>query len=292
MNRTRITTERLCAEIGDVGAQLCSLRGRAADGTEREVLWDAGEPWAWHAPLLFPVIGRLPCDTLTHDGAGLAMPKHGFARDQRFRTLRAGVDGVVLELTDTPSTRRHFPFPFRVTADFGIEEDRLRIRHTVENPGPRPLSCSLGLHPGFCRPLPGAASRAGHRIVFAEPETAPVRRVDADLLTPESMPTPVRGRELLIGDELFTDGALVFDVLRSRALTYTAPGTPELRLAWEGFEQLAVWAPLGAELLCIEPWYGLPAPADAPSPTAEGLGPLRLEPGEHRTFTMDITVPG
>ncbi|MFK0106706.1 aldose 1-epimerase family protein [Streptomyces sp. NPDC091217] len=292
MSRVRIAGDRLVAEIDEVGAELSSLRRRTDDGDWRELLWQASRPWPWHAPLLFPVIGRLGGDRLVHEGTDHPMPKHGFARDELFHVGRLDTAAALLSLSDSESTRHHFPFSFRLTAAFTVEGGRLRIEYRVENPGPERLSASLGFHPGFRRPLPGAASKADHRVVFERSEPAPIRRVGNDLLLPGSSPTPVRGRELPLREELFADGAVVFDALRSTALTYGAPGAPELRLSWRGFEQLALWSPPGAELLCIEPWCGLPSPAGYDGPYEREPGRFRLAPGASRVFTLELAVRG
>lgn len=49
-----------------------------------EFIWQAGPPWPHHAPLLFPVGGRLNNDELLHRGRTYRMTQHGFARDGRF----------------------------------------------------------------------------------------------------------------------------------------------------------------------------------------------------------------
>ena len=55
----------LTVEIDDLGAQLCSVQN--AQGTE--YIWQADPAiWGRHAPLLFPVIGRLRDGQYIHRG--------------------------------------------------------------------------------------------------------------------------------------------------------------------------------------------------------------------------------
>ncbi|TWC06289.1 aldose 1-epimerase [Bradyrhizobium macuxiense] len=70
----------IAATILAQGAELSSLRN--AEGTE--LLWQAGPQWPRHAPILFPIVGRLKNDTLRHNGETYPMTQHGFARDHRF----------------------------------------------------------------------------------------------------------------------------------------------------------------------------------------------------------------
>ena len=49
---------------------------------------------------------------------------------------------------------------------------------TVANPGREVLPASVGAHPGFIWPLVEGLDKDAHMLEFAEPETAPVRRLD------------------------------------------------------------------------------------------------------------------
>src|SRR6201985_979285 len=71
------------ATIKAHGAELCSLK----DAQGIELIWQAGAAWPRHAPLLFPIVGRLKNDQLRHLGKNYPMTQHGFARDQRFDWL-------------------------------------------------------------------------------------------------------------------------------------------------------------------------------------------------------------
>jgi len=75
-----LQSEAISATIKGAGAELCSLRN--AEGLE--LLWQAGPEWPRHAPLLFPIVGRLKNDQLRHRGKTYPMTQHGFARDRRF----------------------------------------------------------------------------------------------------------------------------------------------------------------------------------------------------------------
>lgn len=65
----------LTATIKAHGAELCSLRSDAGI----EFVWQAGPAWLRHAPLLFPIVGRLANDELRHRGKTYRITQHGFA---------------------------------------------------------------------------------------------------------------------------------------------------------------------------------------------------------------------
>jgi galactose mutarotase-like enzyme len=64
VDRHTLRCDRIAATITADGAELCSLQN--AEG--RELLWQAGSQWPRHAPLLFPIVGRLKNDELRHRG--------------------------------------------------------------------------------------------------------------------------------------------------------------------------------------------------------------------------------
>ncbi len=153
------------------------------------------------------------------------------------------------------------------------------------------MPASFGYHPAFAWPLPYGRPRAEHRLRFAEPEPAPIRRIDhSGLLTDVLHSTPVDGDTLILRDALFEDDAIVFDALRSRSLVYGAPGAPALAIGWEALPQLGVWTNPGAPFVCIEPWQGHADPVGYAGDFRAKPGVIEVAPGETRRFGMRVEV--
>jgi galactose mutarotase-like enzyme len=282
-----LVSDSLRISVNDLGAELSSVRDRQG----RELLWQGGEAWARRAPILFPIVGRLPGNQLISGGKAFRMTQHGFARDQLFAVEQSSESSCVFTLTDNPETLAQFPFPFRLQIRYTVIGDTVEVQTTVTNPGESALSASLGEHPGFQWPLPGADSRDGHTIAFAVDEPAPIRRIDANgLLAPEPFPTPVVGNTLTLDDSLFTDDAIIFDRLESRSVRYTAPGAPTITLTFPDFPLLGIWTNPPGRYVCIEPWFGMTAPADFDGDIREKPGQFVLKPGESRVFDYSIAV--
>ncbi|WP_419730596.1 aldose 1-epimerase family protein [Lichenicola sp.] len=250
-------SERLQVSVARAGAEPVSLQ--TAGG--RELLWQAGPEWPRHAPVLFPIIGRLANDTLLHDGRRTRMTQHGFARDRRFEWIERDASGCRLALMDDAESRAIYPFAFRLEVAYRVEGDRLSVEYRIVNPGDTVLPASLGAHPAFRWPLSEDTAREAYRLVFADPEPAPIRRVVGGLLREAPEPSPIDGRELKLADALFVDDAVILDRPVSHAVTYEAGADgPALRIAWHGMTQLGIWSKPGAGFLCIEPWHGLASP--------------------------------
>ncbi|MBP2315627.1 aldose 1-epimerase family protein [Azospirillum soli] len=286
MDRHEITNGRLSAAIKADGAELCSLR----DTQGRELLWQAGPAWPRHAPVLFPIVGRLKDDRLRHAGRDYRLTQHGFARDRRFAWEEQGPAACRLSLTDDDWTRERYPFAFRFEMAYALEGDSLTVRHRLSNPGTEALPASIGGHPAFRWPLIGGLPKTAHELVFETDEPAPIRRVTGGLLTPDHHPTPIRGRRLPLDEGLFADDAVILDQPASRSVRYTAPGAPAIEVSWDGFEQLGVWSKAGGDFLCIEPWHGHASPTDFDGPFTDKPGLLHLVPGETRELTYRITL--
>ena len=291
MDDHAIAAPGISARIKIQGAELISLQ----DDAGGEILWQAGPEWPRHAPVLFPIVGRLTGDTLRHDDQNYTLGQHGFARDSRFEWTERSEQRAALRLTDSTETRRSFPFPFVLDLIYAASNATLSVTTRVSNPGNGPLPCGVGAHPGFRWPLVDGVAKTDHVIVFDTQETGQARSVDGGLLGPD-MTLPFDGRELALSEDLFAQDALVMPDVASRSVRYEARGTNgkaarALIVAWEGYKDLGIWSkPGGAPFVCVEPWYGMASSVGWDSAFIDKPGILVLAPGESRDLTWSVTV--
>lgn len=285
----RFGSQGLTTAVSAEGAELRSLR----DASGGEWLWQAGPAWPRHAPVLFPLVGRLPGDVLRHAGREHRMSQHGFARDRRFEWLRRDSDGCSLRLADDAATRAAYPFPFTLELDWVVEAGRLRCTATVSNPGEAPLPFSLGAHPAFAWPLPGETSAEGHSLFFPGLESGVLeaRRLSGGLLDAAER-IPLTGGTLPLHPRLFDADAIVLPGFPGRRIRYAAPGAA-LEMGWEGYGDLGLWSkPGGAAFLCLEPWCGTAAPLGWDGAFSGKPGIVLLAPGGSRAFSWWVAVEG
>lgn len=288
MSEIVITGAGLSAAIASRGAELQWLRD--ADG--RDLLWD-GDPafWSGRAPILFPIVGRAANDVIRVDGIAYSLPQHGFARRRDFTLAAHEAGAATFRLTADAATRAVYPFDFTLEIAFAIEGAALTVAAMLANPGDAPLPASFGYHPALRWPLPYDRPRAAHRMVFTEDEAAPIRCIDADaLIRPDVRPSPLDGRTLMLDDALFADGALIWDRLASRGVTFGAPGGPAIELRYDGLTELGLWTRPGAGFVCIEPWAGHADPAGFTGELSDKPGIVVVPPGGRRFFTMQIAL--
>lgn len=210
-------------------------------------------------PVLFPVCGNLPENTLVLPQGRFPMPQHGFARDLPWdlEALEGG-DGIRLTLGDGPTTQSAFPFRFQLSLDYRLEPDALAIQAVVEHrkaaeePGPMPFA--LGLHPYL---QVESLAQAG---VDGLPERCWDHLTASEVATAEQLARLEQGVDLRVA---WPDGA------GSAPRVCTGPGDAvELQME-PPFAHAVLWSDPPRSMLCLEPWS---------APRGE-LG-LQLQPGE------------
>lgn len=276
----------LRVEIAPQGAEPTSLQLLDRDV---EFLWQ-GDPviWGRHAPLLFPIVGRLNSDRYLWQGREYRLGQHGFARDLTFRIIGRGGTWATFELIESQETLECFPFRFRLAVTHRVANGRLRTSMTVDNPGDEPLPFSIGTHPGFRCPLQAGEALDAYTVRFEEAETADRLLVEDGLIGARSEPFLRNAREVRLSDRLFDRGALVFAGLRSDQVRLAGPGGNGVELTFKGFPYFGIWSKPGAPFVCLEPWCGIADRAGHDGNLAAKEGLIWLPPGGR--FAREISI--
>jgi len=283
-----ISSDQLIAEIDPLGAQLSSLKNRAA----LDLLWN-GDPqvWAGRAPLLFPIVGVLAGGIYRLGSQTYRLPRHGFARGKLFATESTGASAAVFRLVADESSLLVYPFQFELEVRYELHGATLSVTTWIRNKGSTAMPASFGYHPGFRWPLPFGRARDSHFIEFESDEPAPARRIDsAGLLTPERHPTPIIQRRLALADSLFQDDVLIFDQISSRSVLYGSSDGPRIKIGFPDAPLLGVWTKPGAPFICIEPWHGVTDPEGFSGDFKDKPGVFVLKGGGSFCSKMDITL--
>lgn len=284
-----IRSEFLHAKFTSWRAELVGF----GDHSGREFLWDGdADIWKGTSPILFPIVGRVPNDSVMIGGRLYGLRQHGFAPSSEFALMAAEEGSCIFRLEASAATRELYPFNFCLDVAYGLNRNTLTMTAKVTNRSADVMPYSFGFHPGFRWPLPDAGERLEHFIEFEEEESCALRRLSAGLLDPKPYPSPVAGRRIELRDELFSDEAMMFFDLESRRLRYGSGKGSYLEIEWRNLPHLGIWTKPLAGYVCIEPWQGFPTPLGFDGELSEKPGILLLQPGEHRDFEMSITVIG
>ncbi|WP_228275173.1 aldose 1-epimerase family protein [Stakelama tenebrarum] len=282
-----IASPDLAATLNPQGGELWSLR----DAQGRELMTDADPAfWTGHAPLLFPIVGRLSGDRYRLGERDYAMKQHGFARRQAFELVSHAPDSAVFRLTDNEETRAQYPFAFALEAAYRLDGPVLHIDISIANRGEDEMPASFGFHPAFAWPLPYGQAREDHKLTFDMAEPARLSPLREGLAMPPSLPSPLDGRILPLSDALFENDALVWESIASRGLRYGADAGPALEIGFGDASKLGVWTKPGARFVCIEPWHGIADPVGYDGDFRDKPGMMRFAPGETRRFAMQVAL--
>lgn len=286
-----LENEQCRVGINSHGAELSSFVRK--DLGNLEYIWSADPAhWSRHAPVLFPIVGRLPQDQYQHEGQVYSLSQHGFARDQEFTLHNHSGTAVAFELRATEESRAKFPFDFLLRITYRLAGPTLTIGWEVENPGTGELLFSIGAHPAFRCPLQDGETFADYEFVFDQPTTAARYLLEGGLLTGQTEPLLQNQEALPLSYELFAQDALVlkhFDfthvTLRSRR------SGRSVRVRFDGFPYLGLWTKgPGAPFVCIEPWQGIASSTSGSPELADKEGILSLQPGQQFVSSYSITV--
>lgn len=159
--RCTLKNGQVLAEVETRGAELVSLRVG-----ERELLW-SGDPAVWekHAPLLFPICGRLKDGQYTYAGREYRLGCHGFLSGLAFSVKEAGDGLLVLGVTDDESTREVYPFSFEVTVRFVLSSCGISVAAGVKNTGDAPMPMMFGFHPAIALPTDAGMRFDDYRLL-------------------------------------------------------------------------------------------------------------------------------
>lgn len=283
-----LSNDVLSARFVPLGAELVSLR----DAVGRELMTDADPAyWTGHAPILFPIVGRLEGDRYRVGERKYSLPQHGFARRREFVIETQGDDHVVFRLDHDNESLAVYPFRFVLHVEHRLVGATLFTTVTATNAGAEDMPASVGFHPAFAWPLPYGDARDEHRIMFDRDEPGDIAVIAlGGTIAADTAPSPLEGRVLTLDDTLFANDALVWDPVVSRSVRYGAKQGPQLRVDFPEMDKLGIWTKPGAAFVCIEPWAGIADRQGFAGDIFDKPGIHRIAPGVSRHFAMSVTL--
>ena len=252
----QIENEYLKVKARNYGAELTSVFNKKSN---IEHLWQADEKvWGWHAPVLFPVIGRCLNDEIIIDGNKFEMEKHGFARKSDFKLLELRQDKMVFSLTDSEESLKVYPYKFEFLIGYRLSGNKLHVSYEVISKEDKPIYFQLGGHPAFSVPFNADERYEDYYIEFEETENASRHFIDADgFFDGREGKVLDNSNSIQLRSDLFQDDALIFKDLKSRSVTIKSKNhSHSLTVNFNNFNYLGLWAKENAPYVCIEPWVG------------------------------------
>ncbi|PKM52021.1 MAG: aldose epimerase [Firmicutes bacterium HGW-Firmicutes-7] len=288
----QIQNQDLTVLVDEKGAELLSIKNQSSD---LEYLWQGDNTyWGRTAPVLFPIVGRLKNDHYELEGQIYTMGQHGFARDCLFEVTSQSDSKVSLCLTSNPSIKLMYPYDFRLTITYTLEENTIDITYFVENLNKKEtMYFSIGAHPGFNVPLTNDTKFEDYYLTFSPKQIRtqiPLSGPYLDTLNKQQVST---NTNINLNRSLFDIDALIYETVNKNTISIQCDKTDHfISVTFEDFPYVGIWSPpqKDAPFVCIEPWFGIADEVTTSGLLKEKLGIQSLEPSASFTSRYLITL--
>lgn len=282
----RLTNGTLSVVVDDVGAQILSVEREG-----REYIWQgAPELWDEHAPILFPICGRLPHGRYSYSGESYELGLHGFARRKSFVPTIVRQSEISLCLRADAETMSAYPFDFELTVEYRLIGARLYQRAKIRNVGNETMYAAYGAHPGFA--LDGMGELSDCYIDFGD-ECRPKRIGLAENGLQNGKKTPFlldNDRTLPLSEEKLGKDGLFLASTSGTATLLSNVTDHGVKVDFADFPYVGFWRESGerARYLCIEPWCSLPSFDGCDEMLENKPDMFTLAPDTERTIELSI----
>lgn len=274
------------------GGELISIKGKKDNV---EYLWTADSKyWGRHAPILFPIIGRVKDNKYRIGQEEFELGQHGFARDCEFELIENRGNTILYKLVSNENSLKKYPYKFELYIEYKLEANRLNISYKVKNIDEQKIYFSIGAHPGFNCPLLEDEQFEDYYLEFNESELAKREFLDEEtlLLTGKREIILDNTNILKLSRELFTLDALIFKDLKSNQITLkTDKNNKSISMDFGQFPCLGIWSKNNnAPFVCIEPWFGHADLAGFDGDFSEKTGVIDLDIEKEFNCSYSISI--
>ena len=253
------------------GAELTSIK---LDGKE---MLHQGEVWNRHAPILFPIVGRLKNDETIIDGKTYHMKQHGFARDMEFKELEKSKNKHEYILESDIKTLEKFPFEFSLYVTHLVEGNTLTTKYRVVNKDKKKMIFGIGGHPAFICDY----SSGKYKIEFEKQEdNMKFMSLSDGLVKKVEAQNMLYNNCINLNKDSFINDAIIMKNINSNKVCLKENERPILEFDFTGFPYLGLWAKVGAPFVCIEPWMSTADKEDSDGKLEKKENIIKLERDE------------
>lgn len=270
----------LTATISSHGAEIQSVKD---NNSNREYIWQADpQVWGRHAPVLFPIVGRLKNDEYTYAGKTYHLGQHGFARDSEFEVEKQADHEITFLLKADDQTLAVYPFSFELRVTYTLINNLIEERFDVTNTDNKEMIFGIGGHPGFNLPINDHIKKTDYYFKF-DPSIDHIKvPLKAPYIDWDNRSLMATDSLFEVSDDLFKDDAWVFQLKGANKVSIrTDKSNYHINVKMDNAPFVGLWSqyPKTANYMCIEPWWGIADTLDASGKLEEKRGMNHLEPG-------------
>lgn len=260
------------------GAELVSIK---VDGLEK--MHDGESFWNRHAPVLFPIVGKLKNGKTIINGKEYEMGQHGFARDMEFEHIEE--NSYVLK--SNKETLEKFPFNFEFYISYEVKENKVITKYKVVNKDNKQMIFGLGGHPAFnCE-----YSSGKYRLEFEDIEDEiEVYQLEDGLVKDNAEKTSkfIKENRIFLDKNTFKNDAIILKNIKSRKVYLKTETKTILAFEFKDFPYLGIWSKPESPFVCIEPWFNTADKANSNGIFEEKEDLIELQPNQE--FSAEYSV--
>ena len=280
-----LSNVHLSLAISEHGAEMQSLKNKH---TGIEYIWN-GNPTYWprRAPILFPMSGPTKEDKISVDGTEYHMPGNGFARDLDWTLVDSNGSSATFTLEDNATTRGYFPFGFKLTTTYTLDDDEISIKTVVESKT-NDMRFVYALHPAFMLDMNRDAQLDDYMISFNDDENVPKLIKVGPLFKDTGV--RISGKLMKLSRADLDQGAVTLKNLASKKVSLLCGvGNHGVELSMGDLHTLVCWSPEGkkAPFVCVEPMLSF-GDTSRPMDLKQMEGLAKLNAGQKKSFTNPI----
>ena len=295
--------------LNSLGAEINSFRV-LKNGTQL-VFEGPTEVWKYHAPVLFPHVGRIKDGFYTYKEKKYSLVNNGMSRDMEHKVIAQDEKSVTFELTESEETFPKFPWKFSLKTYYELKDDGLIFTTTVTNTDSSEMLFSLGSHTAFCCPRntdAAGTTNSDYQYEFEvkEPLTTVLLNSEAQLACDEDGTAPctnLYGEKdagiIPINEKGFGNGHFFTKFSSNWVGLRNKKDNSLIKVNCENYPYLMVWqGGNGAEGIsgngfnCIEPWYGTADAENTDHSWENKPALISLESGKSFTADQSIMLEG
>lgn len=239
--------------------------------------------WKRHAPVLFPIVGKLKRNQTIINGRTYEILQHGFARDMEFEPVTKLDNFHSYVLKSNKYTMARYPFDFELYNTYRQEENKLIFIYKVINTGNSNMPIGLGSHPAF-KIDQDDLKRGNYYLEFAEEETRAhfLYLIDGLVGTEYAKNILEGNRRISLNEHTFDNDAIIVKGIQNKKISLNNSRTRKtvLTMDFNGWPYLGIWSKPGAPFICLEPWMSTADRINSTNVFAKKPDMITLTPGE------------
>jgi len=274
-----LENEELKVCFNSFGAELTEIKGKK---TGFDYMWNAGDAWKRHSPVLFPIVGGIKDKTYRLDGNEYHLNQHGFARDMEFELKDKTESRISFVLTENEETLKVYPLNFELEIAYELSGAQIKVIWKVVNKNNGEMYFSIGGHPAFMCPV-SEGDQTECYLHFDEEKGLAYNLISqAGLCIDKFYNLTTEDGYVKLNYNFFDNDALIFYNDRIRSVSLADSNKKDYIKVTFDAPVYGIWSAKGkhAPFVCIEPWYGRCDADDFSGTWQERKFGNRLEAGE------------